>query len=266
MSHHQINELLSTNIRSVAPDAPVSDVLKLMRAEKISCVPVFLSETPVGILTERDILRAADKILAGRKLEVRDLMSQPVLTIEQHRVPGDALEIMRNNKFRHLIVSDDGCHVVGMLTLTDLLRVVFDDDCFFGVDTVSKVMAKTVYTVERGTSVMRVLHEMAEHDFSCVVIQKNNEPLGIITERDLVWLVTEKPELWSARVDDIMSTPVTTIATTASPREAVELMVREEFRHLVVLDQDKKIAGLLTQSLLCRELNCPVSAPIRKPV
>lgn len=265
MPHHRINELLSTNIRGVVPDAPVSDVLKLMRDEKISCVPVFLSGTPVGILTERDILRAADRILAGRKLEVRDLMSQSVLTIEQHRTPGDALAIMRNNKIRHLIVSDDGFHVVGMLTLTDLLKKN-SDDCFFGVSTVSNVMAKTVYTVERGTSVMRVLHEMAAHDFSCVVIQKNNEPLGIITERDLVWLVTEKPELWSTRVENIMSIPVTTIATTASPREAVELMVREEFRHLVVLDQDNKIAGLLTQSLLCRELNCPVSAPICKPV
>lgn len=256
MPRHLLSEIFSTNIRSVAPNTGVIDALRLMCNENISCLPVVFNHTPVGILTERDLLRATDKILAGRKLEVRDLMSRPVLMIDHSETLDDALFILRENKIRHLIVSDDGVTIHGVLTLSDILKTIAAN-CYFSHATVDKIMAKNVSTLKRDTSLMRVLHEMADKNLSCIIIEENHQPQGIITERDLVWLLTEKPQFWSSKAEDVMSMPVTTLTANRSPHDAVAVMTQENIRHIVVVNKDGIIAGLLTQSLLCRELSCP---------
>ena len=56
----EVSEVMTRNVVSVSPDTPLSEVARLMIRHKVGCIPVVhASGTPVGIVTETDMLRAA---------------------------------------------------------------------------------------------------------------------------------------------------------------------------------------------------------------
>jgi CBS domain-containing protein len=88
---------------------------------------LFLSEKRlVGILTERDILRAVAAGKAGSG-NVGDWMTRDPETIEPSDRVGHAASIMIHGGFRHLPVLEGG-EAVGIVSIRDLVRIVIDDE------------------------------------------------------------------------------------------------------------------------------------------
>jgi CBS domain-containing protein len=77
----------------------------------------------VGIITERDILRAcASRKASLEELRVRDVMSGDLVTGTPHDSVQDAMGVMTNRRLRHLpIVNDDG-RLVGIVSIGDLVK------------------------------------------------------------------------------------------------------------------------------------------------
>ena len=82
-------------------------------------------ERLVGILTERDVLRAVAAGLDERTL-VSDCMTRDPDTIEADESTRQAATLMIHGGFRHLPIME-GDEIVGMLSIRDLMRVVLDD-------------------------------------------------------------------------------------------------------------------------------------------
>jgi len=80
---------------------------------------------------------------------------------------------------------------------------------------------------------------------SCIVLQ-NNLPIGIITEQDINCKVVAKNITPSAiLVNDVMSTPLITIAVDKNVGDAAQMMVKHRVRRLPVV-QAKKVVGIVT--------------------
>ena len=90
---------------------------------------------------------------------------------------------------------------------------------------------------------------------SVIVMDKKGQPLGIITERDMVKRVCLK-NLASSRikVEEIMSSPLITIMSYDSIDTASEVMTKNKIRRLVVLETDNRIAGILSVSDITKHL------------
>ncbi len=72
-------------------------------------------------------------------------------------------------------------------------------------------------------------------------------PIGIITERDLVWrVISDEKDVHSLTACDICSKPVVTIREKMYIEDAVSLMRTYKIRRLVVVNQDGLISGILT--------------------
>jgi CBS domain-containing protein len=135
MRSKYIEEMLSISVGEgcevkVAPitvslSDSVTSMVKKMVLENVGAVVVVEGDKPVGVVTERDLL---EKII-GPKREMNltlasDVMSKPVISIESDRPMREAMELMRKNGIRRVVVTKEGAFF-GLLTERRFLEVAF---------------------------------------------------------------------------------------------------------------------------------------------
>ncbi len=117
-----VRHIMTKNIISVENNVSVGEAVSVMVKNDIGAVVVTKNRKPVGILTERDILKKCSHgKLCGRDLEVEKNMSAPIITIEADASLGEAAMLMSDNKIRRLLVTEKG-KIVGIITEKDVLR------------------------------------------------------------------------------------------------------------------------------------------------
>ena len=90
---------------------------------------------------------------------------------------------------------------------------------------------------------------------SVIVIDKKMQPVGIITERDIIKRVCSKniyPN--KIQVEEIMSSPLITIMSYDSVDTASRIMIKNKIKHLGVLEEDNRITGLLSVTDITKKL------------
>jgi CBS domain-containing protein len=87
-----------------------------------------------------------------------------------------------------------------------------------------------------------------ENDVGCLVVVRDNKPLGVITETDVLRrVVVERKDASRIEVRDIMSSPPVTIQSLAHLGEAVRLMNKNNVKRLVVVAENTgTLAGIVT--------------------
>lgn len=119
-----VRDVMSKEVRVVRPDSSVKEVVATMNKFNIGSIIVVQSARPVGIITERDILRRiVEPCLAPEILTARQIMSSPVLTIDEATSIDEAAELMAKRKIKKLPVMRKR-KLVGVVTLTDIVTKV----------------------------------------------------------------------------------------------------------------------------------------------
>jgi len=130
-----VKDFMHTAVTTVTPDTLVRTAYQMMtmRGERIRHLPVVTAEhTLVGVITDRDVRRAAasdapdmaahELIYLLEKLCVRDIMTRQVVTVHDTTPIVEAGQIFLQKKFGCLPVVRDDNTLVGIITVTDLLR------------------------------------------------------------------------------------------------------------------------------------------------
>jgi CBS domain-containing protein len=115
---------------------------------------------------------------------------------------------------------------------------------------VSDMMTKKLEAIEGTASVQEAAKKMKDNNVSSlVVVDGEGEPQGLVTERDLVRKVCIN-DVRTSRVTnkEIMSSPIITIESHSSASAAVDMMLRNNIRHLMVVDKSNanKPIGMIT--------------------
>lgn len=117
---------------------------------------------------------------------------------------------------------------------------------------VSDLMNPGVKTVNEDKNIMSACRVMQENNIGCVIvvtIAGDGTPVGIITERDVVRILSKfNPALVHFALWKVMSKPLITIEPSASINDATKLMNDKKIRRLVVVDRNNKMSGILTQN------------------
>jgi CBS domain-containing protein len=121
----QARRHMSRDLLSVEPGLPLTEVAKRMVAKDVGAVLVTEGKRLVGILTERDVLRAVARGIE-EGTTVADWMTRDPETLEPDESTQHAAVLMIHGGFRHLPVTEND-EVVGMLSIRDLMRVVLED-------------------------------------------------------------------------------------------------------------------------------------------
>lgn len=121
--------------------------------------------------------------------------------------------------------------------------------------TAKDIMSKKVVSVEPSVSATEVAKLMDRNNVSCVVLMLNEEPYGIITERDLLSKITALNKRSSEiRAEEIMSSPVTLVSSVTPADEVAQKMVENKIRRVVVLDGHQPV-GIITVTDFVKHLN-----------
>ena len=120
---HQLNNvdaLMERNFPRLPATASLEEALTAMEAVRLTCVVVVDGKTPVGIVTESDVVRLY--LNAGGNPSLGAVMTQPIATIAADAALGDAAQRMLDSGFRHLAVVDRNHHLLGLVTEHSLMR------------------------------------------------------------------------------------------------------------------------------------------------
>lgn len=118
----EVKDVMVKNVITVEAEATVIEVAKLMNKHEIGCLVVMKKGEPVGIITERDMLkRVLLKSKDPRKTKVGKMMSKPLVVGEPQTNIRDAVRLMVEGKIKRLPIVEDG-HLLGLVTFTDIVR------------------------------------------------------------------------------------------------------------------------------------------------
>jgi len=121
-----VGEIMSGDVLAVDPSTGLREAASRMHERRVGAVVVLDGSRLVGILTERDVLRA----VATDRVDgpVSDAMTRDPDTVEAAEQAGQAAAVMIHGGFRHLPVVDEDDSVVGMISIRDLVRLSVDDE------------------------------------------------------------------------------------------------------------------------------------------
>ena len=111
-----------SDVAAVEPDSTISEVVDRLVQRRIGALLVIELGEPVGIVSERDVVRClglhgADAL----HMRARDVMTAPLITISPDDSIPDAMELMTDRRIRHLPVLDSG-RLVGLVSIGDLVK------------------------------------------------------------------------------------------------------------------------------------------------
>lgn len=120
MSQHEtpVSEIMSSPVRTIPDETSISEAATILAEESIGSLVVG-EDIIQGIITETDIVRAVGANLDLGDTPVRNIMSDPVVSIRPYEAAHVAGERMGHNNVKKLPVTEDG-KPVGIVTTTDL--------------------------------------------------------------------------------------------------------------------------------------------------
>jgi CBS domain-containing protein len=235
-------EIMSQDVVTITPEALLDEAARIMGEKHIGSLIVMKYHTPVGIVTERDLL---SKVLAlGRSLreeKVENVMSYPLATVSLTTKIKEVAQLMISKKGR-LAVFDVGT-LVGIIAASDLIKSLPDVP-----ETEVKVddfMTKDVVTADEKTPVISIAGVMGRQHIGSVIITREGEPFGIFTERDLLTGFLARGKALYAEVGTESSWPLIMIPAGTSVHRAAATMALKHIRRLPIV-RDDKLVGIIT--------------------
>jgi CBS domain-containing protein len=126
---------------------------------------------------------------------VEEAMTAHTRTVSPEQSLSDVRKIFEEESFRHLPVMGND-RLVGMITLTDLMRVTYGahiaeadfevNDLILESTTVEECMSKVLYTVETGARLAEAARIMRKYKVGCVPVVENGDLLGLVTTTDVL--------------------------------------------------------------------------------
>jgi len=116
-----LTDVMSTQIVSVAPATPIGDAARRMiEADTGAAMVLAPGDDLVGVITERDLLRCVSEGI-DPATPVSERMTRHVLTAGPTTELAQAMALMVDGHFRHLPVVNEEGHVVGVVSMRDLM-------------------------------------------------------------------------------------------------------------------------------------------------
>lgn len=235
-------DLMSHEVLTINPEASLDEAAQIMGRKHVGSLIVVKYKTPVGIVTERDLL---SKVLAYglflKDEKVEQVMSYPLAGVSVNAKIKDVAQTMIAKKGR-LAVFDSGT-LVGIITASDLVKSLPDV-----AETEVKVddfMTKEVVVADEETSVINIAKIMGNQRIGSIIITREGKPFGIFTERDLLTNFLAKGKALFDEVGPICSRPLTVIPSGISAHRAAAIMTSKHIRRLPVTRNDELI-GIIT--------------------
>ena len=241
----QVSDVMSKYVHTISSGETLVSAANKMYEESISCLVVVEGEKVEGILTEKDLLKSiALKEKDFAETIIKEKMSSPVVSIPPCISILDASEVMRTKSIKQLPILD-GDQLAGIVTQTDLTRALTS----YGMwKDVSEIMTPNPTVIHVTDNAENAAKEMNSNNLSCIVAIDNDLIKGIVTQRDLLKVISNfKQQPADITVEQIMTSPVITVNPSHSVCSSFKTMEQKRIRRIVVAENGIP-CGIVTQT------------------
>jgi signal-transduction protein with cAMP-binding, CBS, and nucleotidyltransferase domain len=246
---NKVSEIMTTNLATAAVASPVQEVLAMMVAADVGRVIITDKEVPVGIFTEKDVMkRVVNENIDPRKLRIKEVMTRPIRAVREETHIVEALGKMYKGKYRHLLVRGRRGKIVGIVSMRRILGLAVElGQGMSETKTLGSLVSGGALSVDESSSVYEAIDRMIQKGVASIVVSASGRPNGIFTERDVLKRVAVK-EIDTKRtpVKQVMTTPLVTMANTALIGEALTEMYKRDIRNMPVTGTAGELIGIVT--------------------
>ncbi|MFK7812064.1 MAG: CBS domain-containing protein [Maribacter sp.] len=135
------------------------------------------------------------------RVPVSTIMTKKIITLNSTNELATAERLFKEHNIRHIPVVE-GEKIIGMLSLTDLLRISFADGAYedesnvettvYNMFTISQVMAKNLKSVSGKATIKEVAEILSVNEFHALPVVENDSLVGIVTTTDLIKYLLEQ--------------------------------------------------------------------------
>ncbi|MFO1326222.1 MAG: PAS domain S-box protein [Rubrivivax sp.] len=236
----------------LSAQASVLDAARLMATRRTGyMVVVDDARRPLGVVTETALLAAAQQ-RQDQDARVTGLMQPVQLTEAEADAALACRRCLDGGGVPLLLVDAQGglAGAVGEGEFRSHLQLA----ALAGRHQVSAVMTRVLRPLAPQDTVAQAIAHMRVHQESAVVVLEGEQAVGVLTTRDVARLMAEPIDANALPLASVMSRPVLTLPPHATVNEAAARMLQSRTRHLVVVDESGRVAGVLDEHELTRAL------------
>lgn len=253
MLANNIQSIMTREVISLQTGTPLKEAITQMSSKNISCIIINQDSRPLGIITERDLLKIAAQDKDINQLKVEEAMTAPIKTVSHNMDIYQAAVYLEKHHFRRIVIVDDEGKLLGLVTQTDLKNHL-GAAYYVTFKPLSSIMTTDVITAEHNENLLQLIQRMNRHNISCIVICKNLQPIGIISERDVTHLLDTPEKIHHLTAEEFVRAPLITIPCQTTIYEAAKLMKDNNIRRLVVMGSQNELIGVVSESDIVKHL------------
>jgi CBS domain-containing protein len=128
----RLSSFMTRNVKTETEDQNIQAVCKTMNENNIGSLIIMMppysnNPKPVGIMTERDVVRIIGQLSpALQHAPIKELMSKPLITLSTNSTIKDAMQAMQQNNIRRIPIVEKG-KIQGIVTDKDIFRAIMDN-------------------------------------------------------------------------------------------------------------------------------------------
>jgi CBS domain-containing protein len=249
MLSNKVNEIMTANLTAAPISAPVINVIQLMTGEDVGRAIITDKAVPVGIFTEKDVLRrVVNSDIDTKNTEIGKVMTSPIRAVPEETLISDAFARMYKGKYRHLLVRGRRGRIVGIVSMRRILKIAVElGQGKRETQTLGNIATAAAPTIDSQATVSETVKLMAEKNLSAVIVCKAGVPTGIFTERDVLKRVAAAGiEPARTSIDQVMTAPPIIMPHTTLVGAALAEMYRRDIRNMPVSADSGKLMGLIS--------------------
>ena len=123
-----VSKLMTSQVLHVTPDVSARYALSQMAVSAVSCILVVENGKPLGVFTERDVVRIIANSENLTSVTVASVMSPTIIALPTTTSPFDSVMLMLKKSIRRLLIVDEHGDMAGILTQTDINRLLEKHD------------------------------------------------------------------------------------------------------------------------------------------
>ena len=259
--YQKVCDVFTNKVIACAKDTPLIEAVKLMRAHNVSAIFVKQQQQIIGVWTETDCLTLNFSNRSLRQLAIESVMSSSVLSVPSQQLLTETAMVFNKQGVRHLLVTDTNDIPSGVISITDIVNNQGLEH-YLQFRPINDQYNKNIRIVPSSLAINDAVSMMREYAEKVILVFNEDENAhGIITQRDLLKLITEQHNhlvCW-----DLASRPLYQISPQDSLFDAYRLMSESNIRHLVVSENDQ-INGVLSLENLINEIETAYCCELEK--
>ena len=121
-----IGRQVTRDVVTLSASAPMTEAARLMEEHRIGSIAVRDGEAIVGLVTERDLMRAVCVLGSSPGAPIRAAMRREIPSVDPSSSETEVASVMREHTTRHLLVEEGGT-VVGVISMRDIIQLMIDE-------------------------------------------------------------------------------------------------------------------------------------------